>query len=280
MPSLRLGLLLILSAAAFRSAQPFGKSSLGLATLSSGTWASYGDLNGVVPVPYRNGMERYEFNKIAVLGLYGTVAGQPGFLSVPWLWTSKRLASGSTDRVALGDAEFYLGRKAGMAELRAGMIIPAGYDTEDGDPWIGPGTIRVTLGAAVNPNITKYSKRWEASAEAMLAYALDDGIAKSGSWALNPSGKLTFHPSGAWKLGLEGQGYWKSSYWGRSASFSQSILGRKGPRAEWKAGFVPDLFAERFVSQGLALGLKAGHSLWGYRDAASYNASAYLLWFP
>ncbi|MDB5050876.1 MAG: hypothetical protein JWO30_3947 [Fibrobacteres bacterium] len=255
-------------------------SSLGLATVSSGTWAAYGDLDGFVPKPYADGLERYEFNKIAVLGLYGTLAGQPAFLSLPWLWTSKRLYTGTVDRIALGDGEFYLGQKLGGVECRAGLIFPAGYDTRDGDPWIGSGNIQVTLGAAVNPNITRYSRRWEFSMEAKVAYALDDAIAKAGSWGGYPSGKLSFRPSEKWKVGLEGLGYWKSSYWARSASLGQSLLGRDGPKPQWNAGLVPNLFVEDFLSAGLALGFKAGHSLWGYRDAAAYNASAYLLWFP
>jgi len=79
---------------------------------------------------------------------------------------------------------------------------------------------------------------------------------------------------------LEILGYWKSSYWGRSASFPQAVLGKNGPKAEWKAGVVPILFVEDFLNRNLALGAKAGHSLWGYRDAAAYNASVYLLYFP
>jgi hypothetical protein len=99
------------------------------------------------------------------------------------LWTSKRLESGSRDRIAVGDAELYLGwdfERAGITELRLGLIFPAGYDTRDGDPWIGPGNVQVTLGAALNPSITRYSRRWEISTEWKWAYALNDAIAKSG----------------------------------------------------------------------------------------------------
>jgi hypothetical protein len=93
--------------------------------------------------------------------------------------------------IALGDAELYLGwgfERAGITELRLGLIFPAGYDTRDGDPWMGTGNVQVTLGAALNPNITRYSRRWEISTEWKWAYALDDAIAKSGSWGFFPSG--------------------------------------------------------------------------------------------
>lgn len=259
------------------------KTSLGLATVSAGTWTAYGELDGFFPGSYSgypDGLRRYEFNKIAVLGFYGTLFGQPAFLSLPWLWTAKHEDKGSEHRVAPGDAEMYLGQRAGVVEARLGLIVPAGYDTEDGDPWIGPGNVQVTLGAAVNPNLTRYSRRWELSAEGKWAYALDDAIAKSGSWAFYPSGKLSFRPTQPWKLGLEGLGYWKSSYWGRSATFGESVLGADGPRAEWGAGFVPNLFVEHFLDGNVAIGLKAGHGVWGYRDAATYNASVYLLYFP
>lgn len=259
------------------------KTSLGLATVSAGTWTAYGELDGFIPGSYSgypDGLRRYEFNKIAVLGFYGTVFGQPAFLSLPWLWTAKHEDQGARHRIALGDGEMYVGQRIGMAEARLGLIAPAGYDTKDGDPWIGPGNVQVTLGAAVNPNLTRYSRRWEMSAEGKWAYTLDDAIAKSGSWAFYPSGKISFRPAQQWKFGMEGLGYWKSSYWGRSASFGQSVLGQSGPKAQWGAGFVPNLFVEDFLNGNVAVGLKAGIGLWGYRDAATYNASIYLLYFP
>jgi hypothetical protein len=43
---------------------------------------------------------------------------------------------------------------------------------------MGTGNVQVTLGAALNPNITRYSRRWEISTEWKWAYALDDAIAK------------------------------------------------------------------------------------------------------
>lgn len=280
LPALLIGLLQLTPASAASSR----KSSLGLATVSMGTWAVYGDLDGFVPKPFPGGrpdaLVRYEFNKLAVVGLYGTVLGQPAFLSVPWLWTSKRLESGSQDRIALGDAEFYVGQRAGISELRLGLIFPAGYDTHDGDPWIGSGNVQVTLGAALNPNITRYSKRWEVSTEVKWAYAVDDAIAKAGSWALSPSGKISFRPTEKWRAGVEALGYWKSNYWGRSANFSQAVFGRAGAKAEWKAGVVPNLFVEDFLTPNFAVGGKAGYSLWGYKDASSYNASIYILYFP
>jgi hypothetical protein len=270
------------------------KTELGLATVSAGTWTVYGDLDGFLPEPYSGGssgrlpgapgpLQRIEFNKIAVLGFYGTLWGQPAFLALPWLWTAKIRDGGRDDRVALGDGEIYVGQRMGAVEGRLGLIFPAGYDTRDGDPWIGPGNMQVTLGAAFNPNLTRYSARWEMSAEAKWAYTLDDAIAKSGSWALYPSGKLSYRPSQAWKFGLEGLGHWKSSYWGRSATFGESVLGvtdGSSPKPQWGAGLVPNLFVEHFLNGNVALGLKAGHGFWGYRDAASYNASVYLLYFP
>jgi hypothetical protein len=273
--------------AAAGTASAARKTELGLATVSTGTWTVYGDLDGFLPDPYPGGssgaLERIEFNKIAVLGFYGTVWGQPAFLALPWLWTAKVSDGGRDDRLALGDGELYVGQRMGAVEGRLGLIFPAGYDTRDGDPWIGPGNLQVTLGAAFNPNLTRYSARWELSAEAKWAYALDDAIAKSGTWALYPSGKLSYRPSQPWKFGLEGLGYWKSSYWGRSATFGESVLGvtdDAGPKPEWGAGLVPNLFVEHFLNGNVALGLKAGHGLWGYRDAATYNASLYLLYFP
>ncbi|MEO6095176.1 MAG: hypothetical protein ABIW76_05690 [Fibrobacteria bacterium] len=266
------------------------KTELGLATVSTGTWTVYGDLDGFLPEPFSGGAtgaaKRVEFNKIAVLGFYGTVWGQPAFLALPWLWTAKISENGRDDRVALGDGEIYLGQRVGGVEGRVGLIFPAGYDTRDGDPWIGPGNLQVTLGAAFNPNLTRYSQRWEMSAEAKWAYTLDDAIAKSGTWALYPSGKVSFRPVQAWKFGLEGLAYWKSSYWGRSATFGESVLGLSGsagtkpPKPQWGAGLVPNLFVEYFLNGNVALGLKAGHGLWGYRDAATYNGSVYLLYFP
>jgi hypothetical protein len=255
-------------------------AKLGLATFSAGTWASYGTLDGFVPKPYDNGLELYSFHKPLVAGLYGQILGQPAFLSVPWLWTAKRETGETRHRTALGDGEFYLGRKAGRWEGRLGMVLPLGYDRDNGDPWIGPGNLQVTAGAAANPNFSRYSRKWEGSAEVKFSLALDDAIAKAGSWGLYPGAKLSYRPSGAWKLGLEGIGYWKSSYWGRSATLNQSLFGGNGPKAQWNAGLVPILFGEWFARPGFAYGLKAGHSLWGYRDAASYTASAYMLIFP
>ncbi|MEO7423674.1 MAG: hypothetical protein ABI036_00715 [Fibrobacteria bacterium] len=273
------------------------KTALGLATVSAGTWTVYGDLDGFLPKPYGGAsggssggspgalgpLRRIEYNKIAVIGFYGTVWGQPAFAALPWLWTANVGESGRDDRVALGDGEFYLGQKAGGAEWRLGLIFPAGYDIRDGDPWMGPGNLQVTLGAAFNPNLTRYSRRWEMSSEAKWAYTLDDAIAKSGTWGLYPSGNLCYRPGQPWKFGLEGLGYWKSSYWGRSAGFGESVLGitdSASPKPQWGAGLVAGMFVEHFLNGNLALGLKAGHGIWGYRDAATYNASVYLLYFP
>jgi hypothetical protein len=263
---------------------PARQSSLGLATLSAGTWGVYGKLDGFAPEPFPGGgpdaLVRYEFNKLAALGFYGTVFGQPAFFSLPWLWTSKRLESGSRDRIAVGDAEIYLGQKTGVAELRLGLVFPAGYDTRDGDPWIGQGNTQVTLGVDVNPNVSRFSRRWEVSMECKWAYAVNDAIAKAGSWGLFPGGKLSFRPTAKWRSGLEVLGSWKSSYWKSSANISQSVFGRPGVKAEWKAAMVPCLFWERFLTPNLAAGGKAGHGLWGYKDGASYNASVYILYFP
>lgn len=283
-PPVLIAALLALAQAALAGTPPARKTSLGLATVSAGTWAVYGDLDGFAAETFPGGgpdaLVRYEFNKLAVLGLYGTVFGQPAFFSLPWLWTSKRLESGARDRIAMGDAELYLGQKAGITELRLGLIFPAGYDNLDGDPWIGPGNVQVTLGAALNPNITRYSRRWEISTEWKWSYALNDAIAKSGSWGLFPSGKLSFRPIEKWRAGLEVLGSWKSSYWGRSADFSQSVFGKPGAKAEWKASVVPCLFGEYFLTPNLALGGKGGYGVWGYHDGATYNGSVYVLFFP
>lgn len=275
--ALVLGLSVLCAEAADRPAPPV---RLGLAVFSTGTWATYGTLDGFSPRLYDNGLKRYEFNKILALGLYGRILGVPAYLSVPWQWTSRRREEGSENRVALGDGEFYAGRRIGRTEIRAGLIFPAGYDRGRGSPWIGPGNLQATLGAAVNPNITRYSRRWELGAEAKWAYALDDAIAKSGSWGFHPNAKVSFRPSERRKTGIEFLGYWKSSYWGRSADFGQSVLGRDGPRAQWNAGLVSSVFFEEYLNRNIAVGVKGGHSLWGYRDAVSYNASAYLLYFP
>ena len=282
--ALALGLLASCAVAAAKPADMAAAKAqpvrLGLAVFSTGTWTTYGTLDGFSPRLYDNGVRRYEFNKILALGLYGRILGRPAYLSVPWQWTSRRLAGESDDRVALGDGEFYAGHRIGKTEIRAGLVFPAGYDRGRGSPWIGPGNLQATVGAAVNPNITRYSRRWELGAEGKWAYALDDAIAKSGSWGFYPNAKISFRPGPGRKTGIEFLGYWKSTYWGRSASFSQSVLGKDGPRAQWNAGLVPSAFLEEYFSRNIALGVKAGHSLWGYRDAVSYNASVYLLYFP
>lgn len=274
-----LAIALLASAAAPADDSP-PLAKLGLATLSAGTWAAYGTLDGFIPKPYDNGVELYAFHKPLVAGFYGQVLGQPAFLSIPWLWTEKRETARTRHRTALGDGEVYLGHKAGKWEGRLGMIFPMGYDRDVGDPWIGPGNLQATAAIAANPNISRYSPKWEASAEAKFAFALDDAIAKTGTWGLFPSAKLSHRPGAEWKWGIEGLGYWKSSYWGRSATLNQSLFGGKGPKAQWNAGLVPILFGEWYAKPEFALGLKAGHSLWGYNDAASYTVSAYMLYFP
>lgn len=268
---------------------------LGLAVLSTGTWTTYGRLHGFRPEAYGNGLERYEFNKLLATACYGRIFGLPAFLGLPLHWTARRGEGGDVHRIAAGDLEMYLGRRlgregtcpGGCMEGRLGLIVPAGYDRglaftdpeaqgRDGDPWIGPGNVQVTLGAAANPNLTRYSRRWEASAEAKWAYALDDGIAKAGSWALFPSAKLSFRPSQRWKPGMEISGHWKSQHWGRSVELRRAFAAD----ADWSAGAVATGFLEAYVRPGVAMGAKLGHSLWGYRDAASYNATVYLLYFP
>lgn len=265
---------------AARGAAPGRETSLGLVVLSTGTWVAYGSLDGFLPMLYAGRLERYEFNKILALGFYGKLLGIPAFAGIPLCWTAKRQAGEDEHRIAPGDAEFYLGRAFRKGEARLGFLIPAGYDRRLGDPWIGPGNVQVTMGAAVNPNLTRYSRRWEASGEAKLAYALDDGVAKAGSWGLFPGAKTSFRPMKEWKSGLETAGFLKSQYWGRPASLAQVLLGRKASAAQWSAGAAATLFLERYMSAGTALGIKAGHSLWGYRDAASFNATLYLLYFP
>jgi hypothetical protein len=53
-----------------------------------------------------------------------------------------------------------------------------------------------------------------------------------------------------------------------------------GRDADWSAGAVATLFLEHYLRPRLAVGAKAGHSLWGYHGDASYNATLYLLHFP
>lgn len=278
--ALVLGLLASAARAAPEPAKPVPPVRLGLAVLSTGTWATYGTLDGFSPRLYDNGVRRYEFNKILALGLYGRILGVPAHLSIPWQWTSRRLEGESDDRVAPGDGDFYAGHRIGRIEVRAGLVFPAGYDRGRGNPWIGPGNLQATLGAAFNPNITRYSRRWELGAEGKWAYALDDALAKSGSWGLYPNAKISFRPVEKRKTGIEFLGYWKSTYWGRSATFGQAVLGRDGPEAKWNAGLVPSVFFEEYLDRRFAVGIKGGHSVWGYRDAVSYNASLYLLYFP
>lgn len=259
---------------------------LGLAVLSVGTWTTYGHLRGLDYQGYSRGLERYEFNKLLSTAFYGRLFGLPAYLGLPLAWTAKRSRGGDLHRIAPGDLEVYLGKRVGRVEGRLGALYPAGYDRglawthpgegNAGDPWIGPGNLQVTLGAAANPNLTRYSRRWEASAEAKWALAVDDGIAKAGSWALYPSAKLSFRPRQEWKPGVEISGHWKSQHWGRSVPLKEVF----GGDADWNAGAVATAFAEVFVLPGTALGAKAGHSLWGYRDAAAYNLSVYLLYFP
>jgi hypothetical protein len=256
-------------------------NSLGLAVFSTGTWTSYGRLHGFESAPLDGGLSRYEFNKILALGLYGKVLGLSAYAGLPLCWTSRRHEGGADEhRVAPGDLDLYLGKRLGRAELRLGGQFPAGYEGRASLPWIGPGNTQVTVAAAVNPNITRFSKRWEFSAEAEWAYAVSDGLAKAGSWGLFPSAKLSHRPMPEWRWGMECLGHWKASFWSRSATFPEAVLGQGNRRPDWQAGLVPIAFGEYFLRPRLALGLKAGHSLWGYRDALSYNGSVYLLYFP
>lgn len=270
-------------------AQAKRDSQVGLAVLSTGTWTTYGKLDGFDIDLYDNGVNHYSFNKILSVALYGKLLGQPAYFALPLAWTAKYTDAGDDHRIAPGDGEFYLGQKWGLVEGRIGLIFPAGYDTHDGSPWIGPGNLQATVGLAVNPKISRYSKRWDFSAEAKWAYTLDDAIAKAGTWGLYPSAKVSFRPNKTWKWGGEGLVYWKSAYWSKSATFAQAVLGAKtgvnGPKAYWNAGVVPTFFGEYYGDKKLwggqwAFGVKGGHSLWGYRDAASYNASVYWLFFP
>ncbi len=262
-------------------------NDLGLAVFSTGTWTTYGELHGFSPRDYRKGLRRYEFNKLLAVSLYGRIFGLPAYLGLPLHWTARRTSDGDQHRIAPGDLETYLGKRLGRAEARLGLILPAGYDRgldysdpdgggKAGKPWIGPGNTQVTIGAAVNPNLTRYSRRWEASAEAKWALALDDGIAKAGSWSLFPSAKIAFRPKQRWKSGVEFSGHWKSQHWGRSVDLRDAF----DADADWGAGAVATGFLEAYVLPGTAVGMKIGHSLWGYHDAASYNASLYLLYFP
>lgn len=260
---------------------------LGLAVLSTGTWTTYGTLHGFSHEGFKDGLERYEFNKLMTFAFYGKAFGLPAYLGLPVHWTARRMEDGDLHRIAPGDLELYLGKRIRRVEGRLGLILPAGYDRGlewtdpeekggPGNPWIGPGNVQVTLGAAANPNLTRYSQRFEASGEAKWALALDDGIAKAGSWALFPSAKFSFRPDEAWKPGIEFSGHWKSQHWGKSVALRKAF----GADADWSAGAVATAFCEWFLRPGTAVGLKAGHSLWGYRDATSYNASLYLLYFP
>lgn len=256
------------------------ESSLGLAVFSTGPWVVYGRHDGFAPRPYRGNLERLEFNKLISVGLYGRLLGVSAYAGLPLQWSAKRDIRGDTGRVAPADLEVYLGKRLGRVEVRGGMVVPAGYDTEDGNPWMGPGTVQVTLGAAANPNITRFSRRWETSAEAKWAYALTNGVAKAGTWGLYPQAKVSFRPVDRWKAGGELSGDWKSEYWGKSAGFTQSVLEGGAASATWSAGAVGTLFGEVFLNPRLALGAKAGHSLWGYHGGLSAHGSLYLLYFP
>jgi hypothetical protein len=286
MPAVLLSTCLAAVPAAAAKPSPWTDHKLGLAVVSAGTWTTYGRLHGFDREDFDRGLERYEFNKLISVALYGKVLGLPAYLGLPLHWTAKRQSSGDVHRIAAGDLDLYVGKRIRRVEGRLGLVLPTGYRdfawTEpeekgrDGDPWIGSGNIQVTLALAANPNLTRYSRRWEASAEAKWALALDDGIAKSGSWGLYPSAKLSFRPNQEWKPGVEVSGHWKSQHWGKSVPLGD-VFGRK---ADWGAGAVGTVFVERYVLPGLAAGAKAGHSLWGYHDAAAYHGSLYLLWFP
>jgi hypothetical protein len=201
--------------------------------------------------------------------------------NLPLAWTLRHGVDVKRSRWAIGDLSGYLGKRIGPVEPRLGFSIPAGYDTREGSPWIGPGTWQSTLGLAFNSRISPQSPEWEVSGECVHAHAWKSGVAKTGTWSLNPSAKVIYRPEYQWKFGAEGLFWWKKSYWGREADFSAAYGGEEdGRRPEWKAGLFAQVFSEWYFKKKNAVGLKLGHSLWGYRDKVSMSGTLYWAWFP
>ncbi len=256
------------------------KTSLGLISLSSGSWAAYGELDGFEISPYEGEIEKYVFNKLLAVSLYGGLGRYGYHIGLPWQWTVKSLPEGSVNRIDPGDLTAYLSKRWGLYNARLGFSLPAGYDSRNGDPWIGQGNRQLVLGTAARLPLTLLGSGAGGALEADGSYSLDDGLAKRGSFSLSPSVKIwkRFHP------GLKGEfylySYYKSYYWSRGVSVSQSLWGAQGPAADRSAGIVPGLSVETRLTPKTHLGLKGGHSLWGYRDKASYHFAVFLNVFP
>ncbi len=256
------------------------KTSLGLISLSSGTWATYGDLNGYENSPYSGDIEKYVFNKLLAVSVYGRLGRYGYHVGLPWQWTVKSSRDGSENRVDPGDLTAYLSRKWFLFDARLGFVMPGGYDTRNGDPWIGQGNRQMLLGTGVRLPIHSIGTGADGSLEVEFAYSLDDGIAKKGSWSLSP----TFKIQKRLNSGLNGEvylmGFYKSYYWDRSATLAQSLWGANGPESDRKAGLVPGMSLQARLMPKVYAGIKGGHSLWGYREKASYHAALFLNVYP
>ncbi len=253
------------------------KASLGLINLSSGTWATYGELDGFAISPPEDEVEKYVFNKLMAVALYGRL-GQYGYhVGLPWQWTVKSLREDSENRVDPGDLTAYLSRRWGAFDARLGFVMPAGYDTRDGDPWIGQGNRQLLLGAGARKDLPALGVEGILDVEG--AYSLDNGIAKKGSWSLSPVLKFKKPLGPDMNSELYFSGSYKSYLWKEGAPLSR-FLGSSEGRANRNAGLVPGIAWETRLSPRIWVGAKGGHSLWGYRDKASYHASVFLNYYP
>lgn len=253
----------------------------GLVLTSTGVWHTYGTLHGLRPAWDSDAPASTSFFKPVGFALYGGNRSFSWNLNYPLAYTVRRASGETESRLAFGDLTGYLGKRLGPVEPRIGFSLPAGYDPGDGRPWIGPGSWQSTVGVAFNSRISPQSPEWEVSGECVHAHAWKSGVMKAGSWSLSPSVKLVYRPEYTWKFGVEGLGWWKKSYWGKEAGLAAAYGGEEdGRRPEWKAGAFAQGFVEWYFRKKNALGLKAGHSLGGYHDAAAAAASLYWAWFP
>jgi len=198
------------------------------------------------------------FNKLSA-HLYATLSETKLYVGVPLAWTvatngdsvktdegAVKTDEGSikTQQVMLGDLSFYVGRRFAVVEPRFGAKIPLGYSTDFGRrAWIGPGNVRLRAGLGLNSAVRE-TRTVAVSGEVMASVYLPGGVVHPGSWALEPSAKVSFRPREKLRLGLEVLGSYAYTRWG-DTYLEHSIL------------VVPNLYGELQI-RNLAFGIKAG----------------------